>query len=101
MEGTMNCDHELKPIRIGPKGKFISSTSSPAGQGGETMEKKTMTPIVVLRTFFGQKEGQTLKGFMEEIKELSEQEKLHLAKLAAEELGVELEQLHSRWSRNS
>jgi hypothetical protein len=52
--------------------------------------KKQMTPIVCLRTFFGHKEGQTLQGFAAEIKELSEEEKMHLAALAAEEMDVEL-----------
>jgi len=49
-----------------------------------------MTPIVVLRHFFGYKPGQGLAEFSAEVKQLSEEEKMYLAKLAAEELGVEL-----------
>jgi hypothetical protein len=48
------------------------------------------SPIVILRNYFGFKSGQTLKQFSEEIKALSEEEKMELATLAAKELGVEV-----------
>lgn len=53
--------------------------------------KKHVTPAVALKSFFGMKEGQTLQGFLAEIKELSEEERLNLAKLVCEEMGWELE----------
>lgn len=52
---------------------------------------KQQSAIVILRNFFGFKEGQTLKQFSEEIKQLTEDEKNELASLAAVELGVELQ----------
>lgn len=42
----------------------------------------------VLMNYFGRKSGQTIKDFQEELKALSEPDKLWLAKLAAKELGL-------------
>lgn len=50
-----------------------------------------MKPSVVLKKFFGQKPGQTLVEFVGELKQLSKEETLELAGLAAVELGVEVE----------
>ncbi len=49
-----------------------------------------MTTIAVLRKFFGYREGQGLKEFGAELKQLSTEEKQELAELAAVELGVKL-----------
>jgi hypothetical protein len=53
-------------------------------------EKKTFTPITALRAFFGYRPGQGLKDFADEVKHLSEEEKIELAKLACAEMGAEL-----------
>jgi len=50
-----------------------------------------MKPISALQKFFGRKQGQTLKEFAAEVKELTPEEKYELASLAAKELGEELE----------
>lgn len=50
-----------------------------------------MTPIAVLKSFFGFKEGQKLAEFAQEVKALSPAEKDELVALAAKELGVEVE----------
>jgi len=52
------------------------------------MQKKPA--VIILKEFFGYKDGQTLKEFNEELKALSPAEKLELATLAAEKLGYEL-----------
>jgi hypothetical protein len=46
--------------------------------------------ITVLKRYFGQKPGQTLGEFSQEVRELSDTDKHELASLAADELGVEL-----------
>ena len=53
-------------------------------------EKKRMTPVVAIRNFFGYRPGDTLAEFSAEVKQLSEGEKMELARLACEELGAEL-----------
>jgi hypothetical protein len=50
-----------------------------------------VSEIVALRKFFGQKPGQTLKDFSDEVRQLSPEEKTELAQLACTELGLELE----------
>jgi hypothetical protein len=50
-----------------------------------------MKPIAVLRKFFGYRPGEGLKDFGEEIKQLTQEEKMELAEPAARELGVELD----------
>lgn len=52
-----------------------------------------MKPSVILKKFFGQRPGQTLVQFVEEIKKLSKEETAELASLAAIELGVEVEEV--------
>ena len=47
-----------------------------------------MSPIIVLKTYFGIKEGQTLTDFMAEVKKLTPEQKDELVALAAKELGV-------------
>ncbi|MCI0532929.1 hypothetical protein L0Y49_01775 [bacterium] len=44
--------------------------------------------ITVIKTYFGFREGQTLLGFRDEVKALSEAEKLELAQGAARNLGL-------------
>lgn len=51
-----------------------------------------MKPIIVLKTFFGYKKGEGLPQFTEEVRKLSTEERLELARLAASELGVELDE---------
>ena len=53
---------------------------------------ETMKPIVILKKFFGFKANQTLQGFAAEIQKLSKEERLELARLAAVELGVEVDE---------
>ncbi len=52
--------------------------------------RKKMTPVIALRNFFGMKPGQTLQEFSAEVKELSAEERIHLAQLACNELGADL-----------
>ena len=47
--------------------------------------------VKVIRQFFGQKPGQPLQEFADELKQLSTEEKRYLAEGAAKELGVELD----------
>ena len=47
-----------------------------------------MKPLGILKTYFGFKDGQGLKDFADEVKQLSPQEKRELAELAAKEMGV-------------
>lgn len=54
-------------------------------------DKKLLTPIVAIRTFFGMRPGDTLHDFAAEIKQLSEEEKIYLARGACAELGCELD----------
>ncbi len=49
-----------------------------------------MTPIQILRQFFGLKAGQTTGEFFAEVKQLSPEERNELVALAAKELGVEV-----------
>ena len=53
-------------------------------------EKRILTPIAALRAFFGYRPGQGLKEFSDEMKQLSFDEKVALARLACEEMGAEL-----------
>jgi hypothetical protein len=53
---------------------------------------KRHTRKVVIKNFFGYRPGDGLKQFAAELAELSEEEQTELAQLAAEELGVELEE---------
>lgn len=53
-----------------------------------TSDSKTMSPMNILKTFFGYKPGQTLKEFAAEVKTLSLDEKTELVNLAAVALGV-------------
>lgn len=55
----------------------------------QNMKKK---PIAILREFFGFQPGQTLSGFMEEVKQLTPTDKMELAQLAAKELGCEVDE---------
>lgn len=55
------------------------------------MEKRAA--VVVLKQFFGLKQGQTLKDFNEELKMLSPTEKLELARGAAAEVGCQVIEL--------
>jgi hypothetical protein len=48
--------------------------------------------ITVLKRFFGQKPGQSIGEFSEEVKQLDSKDKHELATLAAAELGVELKE---------
>lgn len=50
-----------------------------------------MKPTVVLKTYFGLLEGQTLGDFAKEIRVLSPEEKAWLVAEAAKELGVEVD----------
>ena len=43
---------------------------------------------IILKDFFGLKEGQTAMGFMQEVKALTEDEKLDLARAAAKAIGL-------------
>ena len=52
------------------------------------MTQTKMTPLACLMKFFGKKEGQTLKGFLDEVGKLSQGERDELSKLAAIKLGV-------------
>ena len=52
------------------------------------------TPMVILKSFFGYKPGQTLQEFSAEIQALSDAEKRELSELAAKELGLEVD-----WSK--
>ena len=56
----------------------------------ETTVKKSFTPVMALREFFGLLPGQTLAQFVIEIKQLSMDERDILAKLACEEMGWDL-----------
>lgn len=51
---------------------------------------KDLTPTAAIRDYFGQKPGQSLKEFVEEIKALSPEDKHELASLTAKELGGNL-----------
>lgn len=51
-------------------------------------EQVKKSPIVILKEYFGFKQGQTLKEFSEEVKKLPESDKEELVVLAAKELGV-------------
>lgn len=42
-------------------------------------ETKELKPTVIIKNYFGLKEGEDLKGFLEELKELSAEEKMALA----------------------
>lgn len=55
-----------------------------------TTAKRPMKSIAILKEFFGLKEGQTNMGFLQEIKELSMDERHELANQAAEQMGVEV-----------
>lgn len=52
-----------------------------------TNNNETVSESKVLMTYFGKKEGQSLQGFMEEVKVLKPEDKAELAELAAKELG--------------
>ncbi len=57
-------------------------------QGRDDMAVETVVPkptAAILMKFFGRKEGQNLKGFHEELKQLSVEEKAELATLVAQE----------------
>lgn len=51
-----------------------------------------MTPVQVLRTYFGQKPGQTIAEFARELKDFSPAEKAELVTLAAAELKVTIKE---------
>jgi hypothetical protein len=51
------------------------------------MDKKAMGVAIVLNKFF-KRPGDTVKSFKEELEQLSEEEKIELARLAAIELGL-------------
>lgn len=53
--------------------------------------KKRVGVLATLKMFFEHKPGQTLKEFAAEVRELSKDEQIELARLAAAELGTELE----------
>lgn len=42
-------------------------------------DEKPIKPTVILKKFFELKEGENLEGFLAELKELSEEEKLEMA----------------------
>lgn len=50
-----------------------------------------MTKKIVLKKFFGYKPGEGLTEFSKELEALSPEEELELAQLAADELGIKLE----------
>jgi hypothetical protein len=62
----------------------------------EEHKGKEYSPVVALKHFFGLKvdettgKRQTLQEFIEEMKELNEEEKMSLARLACEEMGATL-----------
>ena len=45
--------------------------------------------VMILKEYFGLKQGQSLMDFARELKDLNENEKIDLARLAAKELGYE------------
>lgn len=51
---------------------------------------KAYSAAMVLKEYFGLKEGQNVMGFAEELKTLTDSEKLAMAKDAANQLGVSL-----------
>ena len=51
-------------------------------------EKKTLGTLAILRKFFGYREGETMKDFADELKQLTPAEKWEMADLAAIEMGV-------------
>ena len=50
-----------------------------------------VTPVTALRKFFGKKDGQTTTDFLQEMKALSANERIDLAKLVVKETGDELD----------
>jgi hypothetical protein len=52
---------------------------------------RKLKSIAVLKEFFGLKPGQTNMEFLQELKALSQDERMELATLAAKELGVEID----------
>jgi hypothetical protein len=56
----------------------------------QTTTQKQMKSVAILKEFFGLKEGQTNIQFLQELKELSGEERRELATLAAAQMGVEL-----------
>lgn len=54
------------------------------------MEGEKLTQTMVLKRYFGLKEGQKLGEFATELKALSPEAKKELAEAAAKELGVEI-----------
>jgi len=56
------------------------------------MEQNTykMSISVACKKFFGQKEGQTLMQFAEEVRKLTPQDKVEMAGMLSTELGVEV-----------
>lgn len=52
--------------------------------------EKAVTGAVILKKYFGLKDGQKLQEFAAEIRELTPEDKEELVRLAAEELGVEV-----------
>lgn len=59
---------------------------------GKTMSttKRQLSAVTILKEFFGLKEGQTNMDFLQEIKQLSAEERQELALAACEQLGAEL-----------
>ena len=56
----------------------------------DTPAKKSFTPVMALKEFFGLKQGQTLSQFIIEVKALSMEERDYMARLACDEMGWEL-----------
>lgn len=52
------------------------------------MADKKQGALIVLKSYFGFKDGQTLKEFVAELKDLSDEDKLELAQAVAEGMGL-------------
>ena len=57
------------------------------------MKERKRTVTGVIKDYFGQREGDSLRDFMDELLQLTKEEKLDLAKGAARELGLNREQV--------
>lgn len=76
---------DLGPADYGTVEQFIERWCS---NKEKTNMPTEMTRAQILMSFFGKSEGQDLKGFNEEIKALSPDEKQEIVELAAKEMGV-------------
>ncbi len=51
-----------------------------------------MKPLATLKKFFGFRPGEGISQFAAEVKQLSDEERIELARLAAEAMGTELDE---------